>query len=588
MRAARAIALGSSEEAFRGAERVQPPTATSAADSTTTRAAKAANLVGKLRSLASDDARARTTMQGGLSALQRTAQQHGRTDAALASARQKLEAVSRAHSDAVKQVAKLKARADSATSDKLRLLQDVSDAKRGMQDVQRRCEDQLSQIGQLEAKLQQQAQQLRREESARAVAEAGLKDAEAAMEQVRQAVRAEEARRRAELGGANQAAAELQEELQTAVRARRGLQVELERVKRDMGLQLQQLEATYKATQKQNEETIQLLTRRLTAADEASTLARDQAGGTAKDLAAVRQELVQTRKELVHHQQRAASANAEVGVLTTRLHDLEGELAHAMQAIADGKDSAATSATALKQERDLAMGQLAAARAAASADATRMEHLLRGQRQLQDNVVRLEDRCELLERSNTELTSERDAMRAQRANETSELREQVSHALAERDLAKRKLEEALRASASQVSSARKWKADVERLQQDMRKMQDDAAQERRLWKRRLERLGQQEKEMQTAVAKLAHVDQAVKSELTCMSCLEVFNRPVTLIPCGHTYCTGCEEAYRPRCEECGEDVRRVVPNDRLETIGGKAIFISQAVTQLQGVRITDF
>jgi len=82
-------------------------------------------------------------------------------------------------------------------------------------------------------------------------------------------------------------------------------------------------------------------------------------------------------------------------------------------------------------------------------------------------------------------------------------------------------------------------------------------------------------------------------------------RQVLLVPCGHTYCRGCvAEKCSVRCvgafrthvcmiqassrfsicqQECNTVPKAVVPNDRLDTLSGKVMFIAQAVRQLRGV-----
>lgn len=107
--------------------------------------------------------------------------------------------------------------------------------------------------------------------------------------------------------------------------------------------------------------------------------------------------------------------------------------------------------------------------------------------------------------------------------------------------------------------------------------------EREAMKARLGRLGKQETELQNATAKLLYAEEAMERELTCMACLNVFEEPVTCIPCGHVYCAKCTDGYEPECQTCDETPTTVVPNERLETLGGKVIFIKKAVAALKAM-----
>lgn len=43
------------------------------------------------------------------------------------------------------------------------------------------------------------------------------------------------------------------------------------------------------------------------------------------------------------------------------------------------------------------------------------------------------------------------------------------------------------------------------------------------------------------------------SNLLCKYCNKLLDQPATVIPCGHTFCLGCKQAYRKNiCYVCGE------------------------------------
>jgi chromosome segregation ATPase len=97
-----------------------------------------------------------------------------------------------------------------------------------------------------------------------------------------------------------------------------------------------------------------------------------------------------------------------------------------------------------------------------------------------------------------------------------------------------------------------------------------------------------ERELKIGVAKLLQIEGAMESELTCLHCMNIFDKPITLIDCGHNYCKRCEGGYLPQCVECHDkggkrdrvsDVYQ--PDDRLSTLSGKFTYISQALAQIK-------
>eukprot|EP00873_Tetraselmis_striata_P039551 jgi/Tetstr1/459815/TSEL_005165.t1 len=95
-----------------------------------------------------------------------------------------------------------------------------------------------------------------------------------------------------------------------------------------------------------------------------------------------------------------------------------------------------------------------------------------------------------------------------------------------------------------------------------------------------------EKELRNTVAKLAHAESSQESFYTCIRCLEIFRRPVSCVPCGHTYCLSCLEhtetdgAYS--CEECeGARVEAFVHNLPMEGLCTKYEYKLMALKSLQ-------
>ena len=40
---------------------------------------------------------------------------------------------------------------------------------------------------------------------------------------------------------------------------------------------------------------------------------------------------------------------------------------------------------------------------------------------------------------------------------------------------------------------------------------------------------------------------------SCNHCLEIVENPITVWPCGHTFCSSCKDAYIPFCIGCKDD-----------------------------------
>jgi hypothetical protein len=56
-------------------------------------------------------------------------------------------------------------------------------------------------------------------------------------------------------------------------------------------------------------------------------------------------------------------------------------------------------------------------------------------------------------------------------------------------------------------------------------------------------------EVASIAAKLLHTEESLASNYTCLVCMRTFDRPVTVVPCGHNYCKSCLVACGT-CREC--------------------------------------
>ncbi len=70
------------------------------------------------------------------------------------------------------------------------------------------------------------------------------------------------------------------------------------------------------------------------------------------------------------------------------------------------------------------------------------------------------------------------------------------------------------------------------------------------------------------------------ANMACMHCYELMKDPVTLFPCGHSYCKGCTSGYLEECEECHQ-ASNYYSNTHLQEIIGKFSFVELTVSSLK-------
>ena len=99
------------------------------------------------------------------------------------------------------------------------------------------------------------------------------------------------------------------------------------------------------------------------------------------------------------------------------------------------------------------------------------------------------------------------------------------------------------------------------------------------------RMDGKERQFRCTVDKLLGADEALESSITCMVCLSIMRNPVTLVPCGHSFCETCAQpgAGTIQCGECGPGaaVTGCVANGALDTL---CVKFSHRVHQLTALR----
>lgn len=116
----------------------------------------------------------------------------------------------------------------------------------------------------------------------------------------------------------------------------------------------------------------------------------------------------------------------------------------------------------------------------------------------------------------------------------------------------------------------------------------------------LELLRRTQEALEKTVSALVATEAASESAFTCLQCLQLFVEPVTLAPCGHTYCAHCvatfgdvEDPASLTCKDCAAAASRdertthtleppdaVFPNQALADLTARFLFRQQALSAL--------
>ena len=106
-----------------------------------------------------------------------------------------------------------------------------------------------------------------------------------------------------------------------------------------------------------------------------------------------------------------------------------------------------------------------------------------------------------------------------------------------------------------------------------------------------------ELELRNTLAKILKAEEATESAYTCLICMNIFDKPITCIPCGHSFCEKCVNGYRsknankekdgeccPECDENGKTSKKKVDyfiqNELLENLSSRFLFRKQAIESL--------
>ncbi|EEY53102.1 uncharacterized protein PITG_06725 [Phytophthora infestans T30-4] len=141
---------------------------------------------------------------------------------------------------------------------------------------------------------------------------------------------------------------------------------------------------------------------------------------------------------------------------------------------------------------------------------------------------------------------------------------------------------------------------MEALYNDLRKEQqlNDAhilemaeLKQRVLSREAIQLLRQTQDSLEKTVNSLLEAENASESTFTCLQCMQLFTEPMTLAPCGHTYCAAClakcgslEAPSSIACNMCEPSVKKetecIFPNCALADLTARFIFRQQSLASL--------
>ncbi|KAF1781228.1 Spindle assembly abnormal protein 6 [Phytophthora cactorum] len=141
---------------------------------------------------------------------------------------------------------------------------------------------------------------------------------------------------------------------------------------------------------------------------------------------------------------------------------------------------------------------------------------------------------------------------------------------------------------------------VEALYKDLRKEQqlNDAhtlemmeLKQRVLSREAIQLLRKTQDSLEQTVNSLLEAENASESTFTCLQCMQLFTQPMTLAPCGHTYCAACltkcgsvEVPSSIACKMCESGIKRetecIFPNYALADLTARFIFRQQSLALL--------
>jgi len=139
--------------------------------------------------------------------------------------------------------------------------------------------------------------------------------------------------------------------------------------------------------------------------------------------------------------------------------------------------------------------------------------------------------------------------------------------------------------SSWQSRVREYEQQVSSMQKQLLQTQrelDELRDQPRLTAADVARLTKQQQELHACVAKLIINEDASEASFTCIACLNVFDKPVTCIPCGHSYCLKCIEKTNNTCTQCRPPAQvTYYANDLLADLASRFVVRKQALATIR-------
>ncbi|CAD8139514.1 unnamed protein product [Paramecium octaurelia] len=93
------------------------------------------------------------------------------------------------------------------------------------------------------------------------------------------------------------------------------------------------------------------------------------------------------------------------------------------------------------------------------------------------------------------------------------------------------------------------------------------------------------KQITDTILQLEKTDRDIQKNLSCTFCNKFIKQPVTIIPCGHSYCFECKKGYNKECFKCGPKLKieAMYRNELLDDIIAMVKLIEQSINSMKQV-----
>eukprot|EP00668_Euglena_longa_P029743 GGOE01037113.1.p1 GENE.GGOE01037113.1~~GGOE01037113.1.p1 ORF type:complete len:747 (-),score=249.77 GGOE01037113.1:200-2362(-) len=143
---------------------------------------------------------------------------------------------------------------------------------------------------------------------------------------------------------------------------------------------------------------------------------------------------------------------------------------------------------------------------------------------------------------------------------------------------------AKREAAEAKQEAERRAGALKRLSEELEELRQQQALEDRRVETQLARLRVLKETAVAVTRKLIAAEEGAESLHTCLSCLRIFTRPTTCVPCGHTFCGAClpqPVSNAPLCcPECDRVVQHHFLSEALDLLSGKYTYRRQVLGDL--------